>query len=39
MYILQVEAFPDPIRYWERVSDGRLLEDGLRYQIGTTNDG
>ncbi|XP_018572198.1 uncharacterized protein LOC108911691 [Anoplophora glabripennis] len=26
------EAFPDPVRYWER-SDGRLLENGDKYRI------
>ncbi|XP_055839333.1 uncharacterized protein LOC129907245 [Episyrphus balteatus] len=35
----QVEAFPEAIRYWERVSDGKLLDPGEKYRIETYPDG
>ncbi|EFA07484.2 uncharacterized protein LOC659930 [Tribolium castaneum] len=33
----ETEAFPESIRYWER-SDGRLLENGNKYQIDNSLD-
>jgi hypothetical protein len=34
----EVEAFPDPLRYWER-ADGRLLENGDKYRITVIETG
>jgi hypothetical protein len=33
----ETEAYPESIRYWER-SDGRLLENGNKYQIDNSLD-
>ncbi|XP_058836869.1 uncharacterized protein LOC131693231 [Topomyia yanbarensis] len=35
----EVEAFPEALKYWERVPGGRLLEPGDKYQMETHNDG
>lgn len=38
----QVEAYPEPVRYWERVPDGRLLEqteENQKYFIDITHEG
>ncbi|XP_055379966.1 uncharacterized protein LOC129611065 [Condylostylus longicornis] len=35
----QVEAFPEAVRYWERVSDGKILLPGEKYQTATHTDG
>lgn len=35
---LQVEAFPEPIRYWEKIPDSRLIEQSeydSKYNIET----
>ena len=34
-----MEAFPEAIRYWERVTDGKLLDPGEKYRIETYPDG
>ncbi|XP_023027680.2 uncharacterized protein isoform X1 [Leptinotarsa decemlineata] len=33
----ETEAFPEPLRYWER-SDGRLLENGDKYRMDNSLD-
>lgn len=38
LYLLQVEAFPEPIRYWEKIPDNRLIEQSeldTKYNIET----
>uniref|UniRef100_A0A8D8NCV2 Collagen alpha-2(IV) chain n=1 Tax=Culex pipiens TaxID=7175 RepID=A0A8D8NCV2_CULPI len=35
----EVEAFPEALKYWERVPGGRLLEPGDKYQMETHNEG
>lgn len=38
--ILQVEAFPEPIRYWEKIPDNRLIEQSefdSKYNVETVH--
>lgn len=37
-FVLQVEAFPEAIKYWERAYDGKTLDPGDKYQIETYTD-
>lgn len=30
-----VEAFPEPVRYWER-ADGKILDHGFKYRINNS---
>lgn len=37
---MQVEAFPEPIRYWEKIPDNRLIEQSeydSKYNIETVH--
>lgn len=38
--LMQVEAFPEPIRYWEKIPDNRLIEQSefdAKYNIETVH--
>lgn len=38
--LMQVEAFPEPIRYWEKIPDNRLIEQSefdAKYIIETVH--
>lgn len=39
MFISQVEAYPEAIRYWERASDGKILDPSEKYHTEAYPDG
>lgn len=35
----QSEAFPEPLKYWKRMSDNRVIDESEKYRIQTYQDG
>lgn len=38
-YIGQTEAFPEPLNFWKRRSDNRILEQNDKFRMETYTDG